>query len=609
MPHARKPAAVTKFDWFTDARFGLFIHWGLYSLLEGRWQGKTVPGIAECIQGMARIPVAEYEKLTRKFNPVRFDADRWAKMARAAGMRYVCITSKHCDGFAMYHSKNSSYNVVDATPFGRDVVRELARAVRKQGMTMCLYYSQVGDWHEPNGIGNNWDFGPDDEKDFQQFLDSKVKPQLREILTEYGPIGMVWFDVPSHITHEQSKSLADLVHELQPGCLINSRIGHGVGDYMSAPDNGIPANALGQVWETPATINETWGFKRDDENWKSPATIIRYLADIVSKGGNYLLNVGPRGDGTVPGPSVRVLQEVGKWMDKNADSIHGAKASPLPRQFIHRFGRCTAKADRLFLHVLKWPADNTLFVPGVRSPKVKAYLLADPKKRPLKIERVGRVDLRIALDPEQLPPAALDPVDTVVVLQFAGKASLDPSLLVAPDAPTVLNTFEARLAGPNLAYVDSVWDASIATTPTWADGAAAWAAVPEPTRYATITSVVNWRNPDETVAWDLRATKAGRYELAVTYAAGPEAAGSRASVSVGGQDFPLAVEPSGNWYEYKTVVLGTVEIARPGKANVVVKPVRIAGEWLMSLKNVTLTPVGYVAPEGVSAESQYDIKF
>src|SRR6202165_4041980 len=309
-PDARQDARL---DWFRDARFGMFIHWGLYAIPAGEWKGEPIAGIGEWIMLRARIPIAEYERLADQFNPVKFDADAWASLAAQAGAKYLVITAKHHDGFCMYKSQVSDYNIVDATPFGRDPMQELAAACQRHGVRLCFYYSQTQDWHHPGGDGNDWDYD-ESTKDFDGYVEKYVKPQVRELLTNYGPIGLIWFDTPKGMTAEQSRGLVDFVHSIQPECLVNGRIGNGLGDYAEMGDNRIPSTEVQADWETPATINDTWGFKRLDDNWKSPADLVPKLVDITSKHGNYLLNVGPTAEGTIPQPSVERMQAVGAWL-------------------------------------------------------------------------------------------------------------------------------------------------------------------------------------------------------------------------------------------------------------------------------------------------------
>ena len=310
--------------WFREAQYGMMVHWGLYSLLGGEWKGKVMPGIAEWAQAYFRISNAEYSKLAKIFNPIYFNADEWVQLARDAGMKYIVFTSKHHDGFAMFRSKVSKYNIVDATPFGRDVVGELAEACRRHGLRLGLYYSQDLDWHEPDGGGythpddwcgglaswtNSWDFPDRSKKNFTRYFEEKSKPQVREILTQYGDLALIWFDIGFTLTKEQSNELYNMVRSLQPGCLINSRIGCGKCDYTSSGDNEIPRDdKSGMLYETCATINESWGYKPTDQKWKS-AEVIRANREHLKKiGANYLLNVGPDALGRIPAISADILR-------------------------------------------------------------------------------------------------------------------------------------------------------------------------------------------------------------------------------------------------------------------------------------------------------------
>jgi alpha-L-fucosidase len=307
-----------RLKWFHEAKYGFFINWGLYSIPAGEWKGTPIEGIGEWIMNRAKIPVTEYEQLAKQFNPEKFNADEWAQLAVDAGMKYVVFDCKHHDGFALYHSKVSKYNCYDATPWKRDPFKELQTACDKRGLKLCFYYSQAQDWHEPNGAGNSWDFPPNDQKDFDQYFCDKSIPQVKELLTSYGPIGLIWFDTPVLMKPERCKQLVDLVRSLQPDTLINSRLGPGgLQDYQSRGDNEIPGAVTPGAWETAATINDTWGFKKDDHNWKPAEDICFKLVDIVSKGGNYLLNVGPDGNGAIPQPSQDILRKVGAWLKVN----------------------------------------------------------------------------------------------------------------------------------------------------------------------------------------------------------------------------------------------------------------------------------------------------
>jgi len=423
---------AARLAWWTEARFGMFIHWGIYTVPAGEWQGKPIAGLGEWIMNHGKIPIAEYEQLAAQFNPVKFNADEWVAVAKNAGMKYITITAKHHDGFAMYGSKASRYNIVDATPFHRDPMKELAAACQRAGLKLCFYYSQTQDWHEPDGVGNTWDF-PDGPKNFQKYYDEKVIPQVRELLTNYGPIGLIWFDTPRNITREQSQKLADLVHQLQPACLVSGRVGNGLGDYDSAGDNQISMGGAKRPWETPVTINDTWGFKKDDHNWKSAQVLIRQLATASSRGGNYLLNVGPTSLGVIPPESVERLAAVGKWMQANSESIYGTAADPFPYDF--SWGAITSKPGRLYLHVFQWP-QKELVLYGLTSKVERAAFLAShaPIHFTQKDDaRGGYTALTLPL-----PTQAPDPNDSVIVLEVAGKVTVDPSLEQQPDGIVTL---------------------------------------------------------------------------------------------------------------------------------------------------------------------------
>ncbi len=404
----------------------MFIHWGLYSIPAGEWKGWRTPHIGEWIMHDRKIPLAEYEKLAGQFNPVRFDAREWVRLAVEAGMKYVTITAKHHDGFALYHSRCSSYNIVDATPYGRDPIADLAEACREAGLRLCFYYSQVQDWHEKDAVGNTWDWPEGGDRDFGRYMEAKCKPQVRELLTQYGDIGMIWFDTPMNVEQRYSRELYRLVKELQPQCLVNGRIGNQCGDYISTGDNLIPSLPLDRDWEIPATINDTWGYKSFDHNWKSAQQIARLLVTINGRGGNYLLNVGPTAEGVIPEPSARVLREVGRWVRANGEAIYGTKPAPVLPYDTSAWGGVTWKPGRLFLHVFQWPPRLTIH--GLANTVRSVRLLADPA-----VVLSYRTQVNTSQRQHRLvidrPEGVSDPIASVVEVQLAEEQVKLDSLL------------------------------------------------------------------------------------------------------------------------------------------------------------------------------------
>jgi alpha-L-fucosidase len=428
VPSPPDPAKEKRLEWFREAKYGLFIHWGLYAIPAGEWNGKRSLGIGEWIMNRLTIPVRDYEKLASRFNPVKFNADEWVRVAKDAGMKYIVITSKHHDGFAMFKSNASAYNIVDATPFKRDVLKELADAAARQGIRLGFYYSQSQDWHEPNGAGNTWDFGPDDKKDYDRYLRGKAEPQVKELLTGYGPVALIWFDTPRMMTGDRAQRFAAIVRQLQPATLIDGRLGT-EGDYRSTGDNVIPPQVSADAWEVPATINHTWGYRTDDTDWKSPGQITFKLVDIVSKGGNYLLNVGPTAEGLIPQASQDILRTVGRWLQVNGEAVYGAGPTPFGEELGERSARGAkdVRGDALIYQQIQWRVTTkpgklyfTFFdeprapfqLPQMRNAATRAYRLADHAPVEMKTEN-GRTALNV-------PRPILDPMATVVVVEYEG---------------------------------------------------------------------------------------------------------------------------------------------------------------------------------------------
>lgn len=436
-----------KMKWWREARFGMFIHFGVYAQLAGEYRGhQQARGGAEWIMNRMKIPVAEYQAVARQFNPSGFDADAWVKTAKDAGMKYIVITSKHHDGFALFNTKASKWNIVDATPYGKDILKPLAAACKKYGIKLGFYYSQAQDWNNPGGsaarkvMREGWP-NPDSAKidayteahkghwdpaqetaTFAEYIDRVSVPQVKELLTNYGDVAVLWWDTPTNMTDEAALKLQALL-KLQPGIITNDRLKRpNFPGNTGTPEQKIPGhNELdGRDWETCMTMNHTWGYRKSDHDWKSPETLIHNLVDIASKGGNFLLNVGPKPDGTFPQESVETLKAMGDWMDVNSEAIYATKASPFKPL---SWGRCTMKPGNgktvLYFSVFEWPKDGKLVVPELKNRVQSVQLLAGGRK--LKAQ-TGPEGLQI-----QVPAKAPDAIASVIRVEVQGAVTAQAS--------------------------------------------------------------------------------------------------------------------------------------------------------------------------------------
>jgi alpha-L-fucosidase len=541
--------------WFRDARFGMFVHWGPYSNLAGEWNGQQVQvgRNAEWIMHFLNIPAPEYRELARKFNPVKFDAEEWVRLAKAAGMRYLVYTAKHHDGFAMYHSKVSPYNIVDWTPFDRDPLKDLQEACARAGIRLCVYYSHSEDWDDPDAGGALFTNEPMPEN-YERYLENKAKPQLKELLTNYGPIGLVWFD-RGIFTTEQAQGFVDLVRGTQPACLINGRVGNYehelMGDYQNMNDNGMPAGGIEEDWETPQTLNDTWGYSRFDTEWKKPEDIIRRLVEIVSKGGNYVLNIGPRGDGSVPEESVAILEKVGEWMQKNSESIHGAKASPFAST---PFGFCTVKANMLYLHVFNRPDDGTLKLPGLKNQVKKATLLTDPGT----VLESSRQGSAVWIN---MPPVPAGAVNTVVAVELDGPPVVAPPVITEKaDRPVTLDYLNAVTSGNAVKRFNRRGQFHIS----------------------------KWTSPADKASWQVRFLEPGRYRVRVVCAGAPGRPAGTFVFAAGGQKIEFKSPKANDWYKYATLDAGVLEIATAGEQELVLGPADEISQDVMFFRSLRL---------------------
>ena len=533
-----------KMAWWREARFGLFIHWGLYAQPAGVWKGEEIPGISEWIMAHAKIPVKEYEKLAATFNPVKYNAEQWVRLAKQAGMKYIVITSKHHDGFAMFHSKASSYNIVDATPFDRDPLKELAEACDKYDMRLGFYYSQAQDWHEPGGTYWNieqgephWD--PDLVREpLMNYINGKAVPQVKEILENYGGLDILWWDTPRGMTLEAAEALQAVADDY-PDLITNNRLYRPWPGDFSTPEQHVPPTGLDYDWEVCMTMNTSWGYKKNDNNWKSDTTLIRMLTDIASKGGNLLLNVGPTAGGEIPGPSVERLKSIGRWMDVNGESIYGTQASPF---FKLPWGRCTSrktgKGTTLYLHVFQWPGDNILRVPGLDADVNNISLLSD-QARKLVSHREGS-DLLIEL-PAQMP----DPINTVIVVETEGDLVVTSNMPSLSDGRIELPADFADIHNPGYG------------THIILQGS------------GNRARITNWVDPGAWLEWMFTTTASGKYVITAQVRAGDP---GKLDIQIG--DEKLEAEISATDNSFTEVNLGEIEITGTGDQIISFRPVR-----------------------------------
>ena len=563
-----------RIGWWREGRFGMFIHWGIYSLPGGEWKGKKVSGYAEHLMRKEKISRAEYLELAHRFNPVHFKADEWVRNAKAAGMKYMIITAKHHDGFAMYPSAVSDFNIWDQTPFKRDPMAELSAACKKYGLKFGFYYSHAFDWEHPDAPGNDWeyknpggdlnlfggrewyDLHPDLLVKAQKYVDEKAIPQIRELLLKYHP-DILWFDTPQKLPLSENVRILKAIRETDPGVVVNGRLVRSAtanfGDYKNTADRPAEFYPVTGDWEAIPTTNESYGYSRFDSSHKPVSHFIRLIASAASRGGNLLMNIGPRGDGKMDERDIHILKGIGAWMDKNSESIYGTQASPLPLQ---SWGVTTKKSNRIFLHIFSWPTDGKLIVGGMKSNVEKISLLSDPAKL-FAFTRAGQ-DLVI-----RLPAKPIDSINTVLVLDVKGPLSTDSLRFVSTNIPlTRLLAFDAKQEGKGFSFGDGKTD-----------------------RYY----VEGWQAPDQNLSWDFRTALASDFLLTIKYLAPSESAGGSFAVVVDDHYARYTVDTQQKGKPV-TSTLGTVALPG-GRHSLKILPLTFGKTELIKLLEVQLVPV------------------
>jgi alpha-L-fucosidase len=556
-----------RLEWWREARFGMFVHWGVYSGLGGTWQGHPVKGYAEHIQRMLKIPIPVYrEQVAGQFNPTEFNADDWIRAARDAGMGYFIITAKHHDGFAMFDSKTNDYNIVQATPFKRDPMKELKAACQKYGLKFGFYYSHAFDWGESNAPGNDWDYdNPGGDRNLhggrnwwesypeflpkaRKYVDEKAITQLLELIRNYDP-DILWFDTPHKLPDSENLRIMKAVREASPHVVINGRLVRDCGDYLSTADRPAEFSPHEGDWEGIPTTNESYGYNQNDHSHKPVSHFVQILAKAAARGGNILMNVGPMGNGKIAPEDLAILHGIGQWWKTNGESIRGTSRTPLA---VQSWGESTRKGDVLYLHVFIWPQDGKLILGGLKTAVKRAFLLGDAKRASLQTERMNPLDLLI-----KVHAAAPDKVDSVVVLECESEPLADSARLLSISQTNVLRAFDGSLHGKGIRFG------------------------PGKTRDAYIE---NWSKDTDFISWPLRLTQSSVFDIWADYDGPVDAIGGTFSVRVGTNTLSGIVQQG----EKRGLKLGTINLPM-GTFELQVVPEQIHGSELMRLRSLTLT--------------------
>jgi alpha-L-fucosidase len=554
--------------WWRDARFGMFIHWGVYSYAGGTWHGKPVKGYAEHIQRIMKIPGPVYRReIAGNFDPTNFDAEAWVRLAKAAGMKYIVITAKHHDGFAMWPTKVNDYNVMDATPWHHDPMKDLKAACGKYGLKFGFYYSQAYDWADTNAPGNDWDRDnpggdkriggvdwwtnrPEFMNQARRYVDEKAIPQLLELIHDYQP-DILWFDTAGKLPPSENLRIMKAVRQADPNVVISGRLVHDWGDYADTTDRPANFPPFEGDWEGIPTTDESYGWNQNDFSYKPPSHFIQLLAKAAARGGNLLLNIGPMGNGEFDPHDVAILQGIAAWWRVNGQSIRGTTRTPLP---VQTWGETTRKGNTLYLHVFNWPASGHLVIGGLVSELNYAALLAD-KSVEINSQRINPFDMEI----DGLPATAPDKADSVIEVRCDGEVQTDSNRLLQPQFPTdTLRAFDGVLHGKLKLGPGKKTD----------------------------DYVTNWNSPEDYVSWAVRLNEDARYEVLINYVATGESAGGTFTVRLGTHTLNGVVKAG----DPQIQSLGVVTL-ESGPFEISVSPARISGTELFRLRSLELKSI------------------
>ena len=565
-----KQAEAHRGELFKEGNYAMFIHWGLYSHIANQYHDSTYYGIAEWIMNPRRagIPVEEYKAIAKDFNPVNFDAGAIVRLAKSAGMKYIIITSKHHDGFAMYDSKVSDFNIVDATPFDRDPMKELARACKKEGLGFGFYYSQNQDWTAPGGNGGPAYNSKGDSVTFDEYFHNKCLPQVEEITTRYGDIVLIWFDTPAGMPKDYAEMLIDLVHKNQSDAFVSGRIGYGLGDYQTLGDMEIPHENVDGLWEAVDVTNDSWGYAWYDENWKSPESILERLISTVARGGTYMLNVGPKADGSIPEHAVRSLRSSGEWITTYPQVIYDA--GPSPWQHALPWGDVTRQNNSLYLSVYEWPKNGELYLPGLKNEISSMHLLIRDSKIELAFSRNDQcVEIKLPLkEPEDFI--------SVIELEIVGEPDVDQTHALDPLMSSEITAHFAATLNCRT------------QRKRWMEKFGEW---------KLVYNIHQWE-PGSKATWEINVIEPGAYEVELTYAGS-----GRLVWSVESDEGEKVQNQQNSSHIFNSYPIGWMNFETPGLHTVSVSLVE-GDPSLSELAAIKFTPIDFGDEAEASASTE-----